>query len=435
MNSQRIVPVTLNGLYCSEEGKTLPLALITLAVGAALVAALMAHVSTRMLGMKEATEDLNHGYAADSGIEFGIWKLANDSSYRALVDSGTAPPLTRSVNNLSVTIESFALPQGQWTELADALDTVGGGGSLARGADGLIYALRGANTVQAWRYTPDADPTPGGGTWSDFGVSDTPNSVGSGGDFVHAGSGQFYALRGAGSTQFWGYDSGTDSWDTGAGIFAGGAGDGAALVYSGPHDALYALRGSGTTAFRRYIFPGGGPGPPPGWTGAPEAPGPVQAGGTLEDASGVIYAFQGGTTSFWIFDPSDGAAGSWATGSQDPADAPAAVGAGAALSWDGSDYLYALRGAGTSDFWRFSLINESWEIMSGTPSPVSAGGYLERGPGNLFYAFQGGFSRGFWIFEITPPRYDITATTGSTTTTARVEISGVSVSVLFWDTD
>lgn len=425
--------VSLSRIYRSEDGKTLPLALITLAVGAALVASLVGHVSSRMLGLRDTSQKLQHGYAADAGIEYAIWKLANDPSYRAQVQAGTDPILTTSVNNLNVTVDSLALPQGQWIELAEALDSVGSGAALAAGEDGRVYAIRGANTVQAWRYTPDGSPSPGAGVWSDFAVNDTPASVSGGGDLIHTSGDQFYALRGAVSNDFWGYESGSNSWDSGVGSFAGGAGDGAALVYSGPNNTMYALRGSGTTAFRRYRFGGGGPGPPPGWIGAPEAPGPVQTGGALEDANGLIYAFPGGSPILWLFDPAAGAAGSWASGSGDPADAPAAVGAGAALAWDGGDYVYALRGAGTSDFWRYSLSGDTWEAMASTPAPVGAGGDLERGSGGLLYAFQGGLTAGFWVFEITPPRFEITATTGSTTTSSRIELSASAVTVLLWD--
>ncbi len=423
MNDRRTATVSIR----AEQGGSLPPVLITIAVGAILLSPFLAHVSSRMLATRAAEGNAAEHYAADSGVEYAIWHLDNDAAYRSAVNAGTDSPLTLTVNGVSVTVDSTALPLGAWTDLADTLDTVGAGGSLAAGGDGLIYALRGNGTVQAWRYDPGSD------VWSDFAVTDAPASVSAGGSLVQETGDKFYALRGGGS-DFWGYESAVDSWDTSLGSFAGGVGDGGSMAYNGDTNRLYGFRGSNTNSFRRYRFAGGGPGPPPGWVGAPDAPDTVGSGGSLVTANGDLHAFRGGGSSaFWRFDPDDGPDGSWSTGGGDPSDAPAGVSSGGTLTWDGGDYIYALRGGGSDAFWRYSLSGDSWEVMASTPASVAAGGAITYGAGDTIYAMQGDQAAGFWKFEVTPPRYDVEAVAGDTTHVVRVELDGSTISIVFWD--
>lgn len=77
----------------SEEGRSLPFALVTVAVGALLVGPFLAHVSTSLLGSRAMQEGMNKQYSADAGVEFGIWKLVNDSDFRAEVDATPGTPV------------------------------------------------------------------------------------------------------------------------------------------------------------------------------------------------------------------------------------------------------------------------------------------------------------------------------------------------------
>lgn len=411
-----------------EAGGSLPPVLIAIAVGAILLSPFLAHVSSRMLATRAARSSADEQYAADSGIEFAVWHLDNDSTYRAAVNEGTDSPLSVTSNGITAGVESTALPLGAWTELADTLDTVGAGGGLAAGGDGLIYALRGNNTIQAWRYNPSSD------SWSDFGVSDAPSPVDAGGSLVYKSGDIFHALRGGGSSDAWTYDSSSDGWESLSG-YPGGVGAGAAITYSASHDHLYGFRGLETKAFRRYNFGGAGQGPPPNWVGAPDAPAEVSAGGALAAAGNHVYAFRGdGTNEFWRFDPGAGDNGEWAEGGDMPAAAPGAVNFGGALAWDGGDFIYALQGGNSTAFWRYSISGDSWEVMANPPAAVAAGAALTYAGSGTIYALQGNQDTGFWKFEITPPRYDIEATAGDTTIRARVEFDyDGTISVIFWD--
>ncbi|MDX1600157.1 MAG: hypothetical protein R3191_01445 [Anaerolineales bacterium] len=404
-----------------ENGGSLPSVLIAIGVGALLLAPFLAHVSSRMLATRAAEDDSAELYAADSGIEFAIWHLDNDSTYRAAVDSGSDSPLTLTVNGETVSVDSTALPPGEWTELADTLDTVGPGGSLAFGGDGLIYALRGNNSRQAWRYNPATD------SWSDFGVSDAPDSVGSGGSLLRKSGDEFYVLRGGGTADFWSYNSSSDAWDSTLSSLSDcnnsspTAGSGASLV-SGSGNQIFALAGDNSTDFCRYQTN------PDKWQDRENTPGSVGAGGDFGTGAGnSIYAFRGaGTTDFWELGGNN-----WSTS---PANAPAAVGAGGSLAGDGGTYIYALRGNGTTDFWRYNLSAGIWEQLFPTPESVAGGADLVHDGSTSLYAMQGAQDTGFWKFEITPPRYDIQATAGDSTILARVEFAtDGTISVIFWD--
>lgn len=79
-------------LLRGEEGRSLPFALVVVAVGALLVGPFLAHVSTSLLGSRAMQEGMNKQYASDAGVEFGIWKLVNDPTFRADVNVAPGTP-------------------------------------------------------------------------------------------------------------------------------------------------------------------------------------------------------------------------------------------------------------------------------------------------------------------------------------------------------
>ncbi len=87
----------------------------------------------------------------------------------------------------------------------------------------------------------------------------------------------------------------------------------------------------------------------------------------------------------------------------DPTDPTGAVGQGGALAYPGSgDFIYALRGGGTSAFWRYSISGKSWTAMAITPggAVVGAGGALVATDANTIYALRGNGSLNFWRYSI-----------------------------------
>ncbi|MCI5222872.1 MAG: DUF11 domain-containing protein, partial [Candidatus Electrothrix sp. AR4] len=166
----------------------------------------------------------------------------------------------------------------------------------------------------------------------------------------------------------------------------------------------------------------------------------------------VIYAFQGNDQlAFWGYDP---ATDTW-NSPFDPAETPAGVTIkdGAALTHDGHQYIYALRGDvsrvflrydadpgvggnvwddgvvadlplttdtevrkggsltylngyvyaflgnGSQQFWRYDVAGDSWAQMASTPAGVNAGASLTTN-GTSVYALQGNNSTGFWEYNV-----------------------------------
>jgi len=144
------------------------------------------------------------------------------------------------------------------------------------------------------------------------------------------------------------------------------------------------------------------------WRALEEAPRPVRSGGAISNLfSNCDYAFSGDGTSFF-------AAGTICRTPGQLADAPAPVGAGAALAAAiglvGSpvDSVFALRGAGTSDFWQYSISQNTWKALPSVPAPVGEGAALvEVASASDFQvaALRGGGTSDFWLFDIAGDRW------------------------------
>ncbi len=92
----------------AQEGRALVMALIVLAVGSLLIPLFLAHASTNLLATRVTEEGMKEQYAADAGVEYAMWKLANDPNFVETVRLSTNPvtvdPPT-SINNIIVTVE------------------------------------------------------------------------------------------------------------------------------------------------------------------------------------------------------------------------------------------------------------------------------------------------------------------------------------------
>ncbi|MEX1252796.1 MAG: hypothetical protein WEE64_00500 [Dehalococcoidia bacterium] len=106
--------------FLSESGQALVLALAALAVGALLVTPFLTHVSVNLLASRRADEAINDNYAADAGIEWGLWRLRNDPLLTASASYVEAPlqPTPVSINN-----EAFPTTQVRRVPGANATQT------------------------------------------------------------------------------------------------------------------------------------------------------------------------------------------------------------------------------------------------------------------------------------------------------------------------
>jgi len=404
----------------SEAGKSLPAALITLAVGSLLLTPFLAFVSSRSLGTRGAETTINAQYAADAGVEFAIWSLLNNHNptFRAQADSNVNSPQTLpfsdTLNGYTPTITITALPLGVWTPMTSAGANIGSGGSLAYDGGNIIYSLAGGNSRSFESYNITND------TW-DSSLDNTPKSVSSGGALVYDGKNFLYALRGGNTKDFWSYQLKSGKWKKEKKT-PQNVGQGGNLVYAGGK-SYYAFRGSNKNTFWQYLknkWLKGKKDPS-------DAPGNVGIGSDLaHDGGDFLYALQGGgRNGFWRYNMNTD---NWETLTNSPS-----IGAGGSLAYNGGSYLYALQGGGSTAFWRYNMDTMVWTSLAAAPAAVGAGSDLVFTSATTGFASRGGGFNNFWKFQITPPRYDILVTAGSVTTHTIIELNGSAVSVLFWD--
>ena len=152
-------------------------------------------------------------------------------------------------------------------------------------------------------------------------------------------------------------------------------------------DRIYAFQG-GSAAFWRHDVPFNS------WTPVANAPAAVGVGGALTyDGAMYIYAFRGNNrTTFWRYDTT---LNTWAV----RAVAPAAVGVGGALTYDGARYIYAFRGNNRTTFWRYDTTHNTWAERAVAPATVAAGGALAYDGVRYLYALRGGNTATFWRYD------------------------------------
>ena len=398
----------------SEGGKSLPAALITLAVGSLLITPFLAFVSSRSLGTSSASTVMASQYSADAGIEYGIWSVLNDSAFRSQVEANLGIPQALSfpgtLNGYTPTISVTGLPYGSWAIREPFPASIGPGASLAYLGGDRIYALRGGGSRHFRYYSISAN------SWSN--LANTPEVVQRGGALVYGGGNYLYALRGRNTDDFWRYNISTNTWsvmdDTPNRVVQGGE-----LVWTGGN-TIYAFRG-GREDFWAYDITSDS------WSNLTDAPARVAYGSDLVYTGGnYIYALRGrNSRDFWRYTISTD---SWIS----LQNAPANVNNGGALAYYSGGYIYAFQGT-TTAFWRYTISTDSWSILAPTPAAVGRGGDLIFTESTKGFALRGGNQTDFWEFEVTPPRFDIHADTGSTTTDVRIELDGLNTTIIFWD--
>ncbi len=94
----------LNKLIRNEEGQAMILALILLAVGGLIIAPLLSYMSTGLKVGQVYEENMAELYAADAGVEDGIWRIQNDVSLPLDVGDIVTYPITGGVNNKAVNV-------------------------------------------------------------------------------------------------------------------------------------------------------------------------------------------------------------------------------------------------------------------------------------------------------------------------------------------
>jgi hypothetical protein len=166
--------------------------------------------------------------------------------------------------------------------------------------------------------------------------------------------------------------------------------NGAALVYPGYGDFIYACRGSASLDFYRYSISADR------WTVVAN---PYQfrfgSGASMAyGGAGYIFILRGRQSSDFIrYIPSSE---HWTT----KASVPAKIKQGASLVWTGGDSLYAFCGGDQKAFYRYKISKDSWASRTETPYDVDDGGAMAYyPPGNKVYAFFGNSKYYFYAYD------------------------------------
>jgi len=259
----------------------------------------------------------------------------------------------------------YDLQSGTWSS-RESLPVVGGtgvakrvkkGGCLASVSDGRLFALKGNNTREFWRY----DPGQSGYKWQEMsavppGASEKPVREGASLAAVRIGSSDYvYMLKGSNTREFFRYDVAANTWATMASPSAGPYGknfkNGSCLAYDGV-DTIYALKGA-TNEFSAYCISSNT------WLaretmprlGASGRKRPAHYGTSLAHQSDAIYALKGSRTNDFFTYRSDG--DTWELAPSLPSNGSRGVSGGGALAAIGG-LVWALRGCNTLDFLRFT---------------------------------------------------------------------------------
>lgn len=284
----------------------------------------------------------------------------------------------------------YTISTNTWTELADTPDTTFNGSTLGwTGTD--LYLLRAGATQDFWLYDVALD------SWSS--VAGPPATVGTGASLIWDGAQYFYTPRGSNTTTMYRFDTVAGTWATMSTNYSANVSETSGhLFYNG---AIYFMRGTNTTNFDRCVISAltcSG-----GWTARTPFPAATRYSGMVYVPSLARFiAFRGNNTmEHWRYDMV-------ADSFDGPLAYPVSTGTGYTMHWDGSDYVYALRGGNTNGFYRYTISTNTWTIRTSTglgninndtTALVRAGTYLYalRGTGtNTFYRYDTANDAGGW---------------------------------------
>ncbi len=281
-----------------------------------------------------------------------------------------------------------------WTRLADAPNTIYYGGGVVSGPDGYIYALRGNNNTDFWRYNISTN------TW-ETSISPAPLTIGYGGSMVYDGYQYIYVLRGNNSDIFWRYDSFSDTWESLSKVDFGAPGSainnnayiGASMSIDRVGGKIYAIQGNLYPGFAVYDINTNS------WEVLGSTPSlPYYGAGLAYDGNGGVF-YVGGNYNPYMF-RYDIETSTW----EEVAPSPLGFYYGGGIHKVG-DYLYGIRGGNSTFFYKYNIQEDSWllpkrglfsrEFEGNVLLNTYYGADILKGEGSTYYITRGNLADDF----------------------------------------
>ena len=314
-------------------------------------------------------------------VEFAPW-TTTAGTFTTCCYVYIASDTTRSDDTLR---GSLAALSNIWQARTDVPASVSHGGCLAAVGDTLIYAFRGGYSTHFFCYDVRNR------SWTE--KQQLPTSVGHGSSLTWDRGAYIYALGGSSAggrhSRLFRYDIAGDGWHEMGGYPPGDFGGASALVWGGG-GYLYAIQGllpDNTQGFFRYDTAA------EEWSLMQNVPKPCSLGASLcWNQAGYIYALCANKSrAFCRYN----VGGSWSVKES----TPSLVVHGAALAYNGlDDGIYVWSGATSpTHFWRYDADGGTWLARASPPADVGYGGAL-TGCAGYVYALRGNGNTDFWRY-------------------------------------
>jgi len=329
------------------------------------------------LGLPTPDKDPANDTSRSSVVGVPVWQQLNSmpvlvSKTKEVKDGGALAFASDSLvfglkGNNTTEFYCYNVRTGQWAtedsfprEASDgSKKRVKKGACLEHGFGRRLYALKGGNTAQFWRYHLDGDTG-----WvqmaQDYPPGDRGRRVKGGTGLVYVpGKNRLYSCKGANTNEFYAFDFGSNQWLAMESVPGGEKGkrckDGTVLAYDGAN-TIYLVKGNGYEFFSYDVDANR-------WQDRKDLRNSrwssknrkmkKGAGAAYDTLFDKLYVTKGGKLSeFWCFDP---ARDTWVETDDTVPKAPGipAPYAGSCLEY-GNGKVYFLRGNKSLEFWRFN---------------------------------------------------------------------------------
>ncbi|MCX7836416.1 MAG: choice-of-anchor J domain-containing protein [candidate division WOR-3 bacterium] len=278
---------------------------------------------------------------------------------------------------------------------------IGSGGALTFIND-YIYATKGSNTFEFYRYNPRLDKW-----YKETDIPKGEKNKGVKGGALTSGNNKIYLLKGNKTNELYAYDLETKVWERLRDIPIGKIKEGASIVYLENDNGkfLYLTIGGGSDKFLKYDIekdtfillkniPKGN-----------INKGAIKGSALLNFQNQYLYFLKGKSNEFYLYNI---ALDSWEIKEPMPffftpnATKKKTVGPGASLTTDNEKYIYAFKGNNTTEFYLYNTETNEWIALEPIPTEpfnkkVKDGGSLVHANGWI-YALKGNKTLELWLF-------------------------------------